>query len=40
MHAGEIAKFADIDLKNLRPRAAEHDLVLSESRGKSIHERK
>src|SRR6202162_3551899 len=38
MHAGKIAKFTDIDLENLRARAAKHEIVLSESRSESVHE--
>ena len=38
MHAREIAKLADIDLKDFRARAANHHIFLSKSGSKSVHE--
>jgi NAD(P)H-hydrate repair Nnr-like enzyme with NAD(P)H-hydrate dehydratase domain len=37
MHAGEIAKLTDVDLKNLGARAAERERTVSKRLGKSIH---
>src|SRR5712691_8735279 len=37
MHAGEIAEFAHVDLKNFRTRATKHDVVLSKAFSKSVH---
>jgi hypothetical protein len=37
MHASEIAKLADVDLKNLGARAAKRDRILREFPRKPIH---